>query len=125
MKTLITSSVVWLAFQAVGLSSGQNDVTQYNASRESVDKVTFFETRIRPILVKHCYQCHASTSDEIKGGLRLDSRTGWQVGGDSGPAIVPGKPKESPIFLAISRSGELSEMPPKSRLPEQIVSDFQ
>ncbi len=76
------------------------------------------------MLVKHCYNCHSVESGTSKGGLRLDSRNGWEVGGDSGPAIVPGKPDESHVLLAISRSGEMSEMPPKSRLSLQIVSDF-
>jgi cytochrome c553 len=84
----------------------------------------FFESKIRPVLVKHCYQCHSAESGKSKGGLQLDSRAGWQVGGDSGPAIVPKKPKESLVIQAISRGGEISEMPPKSRLSSQVVSDF-
>ena len=53
------------------------------------DDDLFFESKVRPVLIKRCYECH-STGKKIKGGLNLDSRAGWQDGGDNGPAIVPG-----------------------------------
>lgn len=84
----------------------------------------FFESKIRPVLVTHCYRCHSDESGKAKGGLQLDSRAGWQIGGDSGAAIVPGKPEESLLIEAISRSGVTSEMPPNSHLPENVIDDF-
>ena len=51
------------------------------------DGIAFFESRIRPALVKHCFECHSASAAEINGGLRLDSREGISNGGDSGPAI--------------------------------------
>lgn len=93
-------------------------------SQGAAAELDFFETRIRPVLVEHCYRCHSVESGKPKGGLRLDSRSGWQVGGDSGPAIVPGKPDESLIIAAITHNGEISEMPPTSRLPPQVINDF-
>ena len=57
--------------------------------------INFFESKVRPLLVEHCYACHSSKSKELKGGLRLDSRVLLMKGGDTGPSIVPGKPKES------------------------------
>jgi hypothetical protein len=53
--------------------------------------VEFFEKKIRPVLVERCYKCHSAQAQPAKGGLLLDSRAGWQTGGDSGPAIDPGK----------------------------------
>lgn len=84
----------------------------------------FFESKIRPVLIQHCYKCHSADSGKSKGGLRLDSRTAWQHGGESGPALVPGHPDRSLIIKAISRSGEIPEMPPKSHLPDQVINDF-
>ena len=92
--------------------------------RADDSKLEFFEAKIRPVLVKHCYRCHSEEAEKSKGSLLLDSRTGWQVGGDSGPAIVPGKPDESVIIDAISRNGAAAEMPPSTNLSEQIVDDF-
>ena len=57
-------------------------------------RLRFFETRIRPVLVKHCYQCHSGLAKEVKGGLRLDFRGGLLKGGDSGAAVSIGKPQE-------------------------------
>ncbi|MEM7479191.1 MAG: DUF1553 domain-containing protein [Planctomycetota bacterium] len=94
------------------------------AADEHSAKLEFFESKIRPILVQHCYQCHSTESGNSRGGLLLDSRNGWMVGGDSGPAIVPGKPDESFLLLAINQSGEMSDMPPKSHLSAQVVDDF-
>jgi hypothetical protein len=51
--------------------------------------VEFFEKRIRPLLLEHCQECHGE--EKQKGSLRLDHQMGWQVGGDSGPALVPRK----------------------------------
>ncbi len=55
----------------------------------------FFEQRIRPVLVEHCYECHAAESKKVQGGLLLDTRDGIRKGGDSGPSVVPGNVGES------------------------------
>jgi hypothetical protein len=85
--------------------------------------VAFFEQKIRPVLVEHCYRCHAGKAH--KGGLRLDSRAGLLKGGDSGPAIVPGKPDTSRLLQAIRYTDELLRMPPRGKLPAAVVADFQ
>ena len=95
------------------------------ASADEAGQLEFFESKIRPVLVKHCYRCHSTKAGKSKGGLLLDSRHGWQVGGDSGPAIIPYKPQESLILLAINQSGESSAMPPDDRLSEAVVKDFE
>jgi hypothetical protein len=79
----------------------------------------FFESQVRPLLIKHCYECHSSEAKILKGGLRLDSRGGWMQGGDSGPAIVPGEPDESLLIEAIRYQS--LEMPPKGKLPESEI----
>lgn len=69
----------------------------------------FFEAQIRPLLIEHCYRCHSGK--KTNGGLALDTRSGWQKGGESGPAIIPGKPDESLLIQAINY--ESLEMPPQ------------
>jgi mono/diheme cytochrome c family protein len=83
----------------------------------SPEQVQFFESQVRPILVEHCQGCHGEK--KTKAGLRLDSRKSALSGGDSGPAIVPGKPEESPLVAAIRYEGP--EMPPKGKLPQRQV----
>lgn len=91
--------------------------------KASSDEVEFFETRIRPVLVKHCYECHSAASAEAKGGLLLDSRDRMRTGGESGEAIVPGKPSDSLLLSALKH--ESFEMPPAGRLPDQVIADFE
>ena len=85
----------------------------------------FFESKIRPVLVNKCYECHsveAANRGKQKGGLLLDSREGIRKGGDTGPAVVPGNVSESLLLKAL-RQEEL-EMPPKGKLPDEIIADF-
>src|SRR5262249_18753990 len=84
----------------------------------------FFESKIRPVLVEKCYQCHSSTAAKLKGGLKLDSPRAVLKGGASGPAVVPGKPEESLLLQAISRGGDFSSMPPNQVLSGPVVGDF-
>ncbi|MGA2017655.1 MAG: PSD1 and planctomycete cytochrome C domain-containing protein [Opitutaceae bacterium] len=85
----------------------------------------FFEARIRPILADRCYKCHSRLADKIRGGLMLDTREGMLHGGDTGPAITPGKPGDSLIVDAISYKDADLQMPPKGdRLSDQQVADI-
>ena len=84
--------------------------------------VDFFEKKIRPVLIERCHECHAADK-KVKAGLRLDHAEGWLRGGDSGPAVIPGKPDESPLIKAIRYTKlEFEAMPPKSALPKQEVA---
>ncbi len=83
----------------------------------------FFETKIRPVLVAECYQCHSAKSKELKGGLLLDTREGSRRGGDSGPAVVPGVLDESLMLTALRH--ESFEMPPDKKLPDSVIADFE
>ncbi|MBX7212219.1 MAG: PSD1 and planctomycete cytochrome C domain-containing protein [Verrucomicrobiaceae bacterium] len=75
-----------------------------------------FREQVEPILRQRCYECH-SHAVKIKGGLVLDSRSGWQKGGDSGPALVPGKVEKSRLIEAVRYTNPHLEMPPKAKLP--------
>ena len=80
----------------------------------------FFENNIRPLLQDRCIECHGAAKQ--KGGLRLDSREGWQTGGDTGAALVPGKPEESLLLKAVRYTLPDLHMPPKERLhPDQVA----
>ncbi|MDB5385201.1 MAG: Protein of unknown function (DUF1553)/Protein of unknown function (DUF1549)/Planctomycete [Planctomycetaceae bacterium] len=86
----------------------------------------FFEQKIRPVLVKHCYECHSAEAkglNQLKAGLMLDSRQGLLVGGDSGAAVVPKKPEESLLLEALRY--DTFKMPPKGKLPDAVIADFE
>jgi mono/diheme cytochrome c family protein len=88
------------------------------------DGIEFFEKRIRPVLVEHCYECHGP--EKQKGGLRLDSKAATLKGGESGePSLVPGSPESSLLLEAIRHEDEDFAMPPKKKLPDAQIADFE
>jgi hypothetical protein len=91
----------------------------------TAEGVQFFEAKIRPVLVAHCGKCHSSSAEKLRGGLRLDTREGLRLGGDSGPVIVPGRPEESLLLGAIRYRDEDLQMPPKGKLPDAVIADFE
>jgi hypothetical protein len=95
---------------------------QAAANAEDAKSIDWFEKKIRPVLVKHCYECHSASSKTLGGKLRLDYRDGLLTGGDSGPAVSLGKPDSSPLILALNYDG--LEMPPSGKLPDSVIADF-
>ncbi|MEY3172353.1 MAG: hypothetical protein RLZZ436_266 [Planctomycetota bacterium] len=95
------------------------------AAGATPEGIAFFEQKIRPVLVQHCYSCHsqeASAANSLKAGLYLDTAAGIAAGGESGPVVLPGKSAESPLLSAIRYDG--LEMPPSGKLPDEVAADF-
>lgn len=88
------------------------------------ERVAFFERKVRPVLVERCYGCHSHEAKKVHGGLYLDSREALLKGGDSGAAVVPGKPAESLLLRAISYRDPDLRMPPDGKLPPQTIAAF-
>lgn len=107
-----------LCVLGVATCSSAEDLSDLDRKRNN-----FFESKIRPSLVKYCAECHSATT-EVKGGLSLDSRMGWQVGGDSGPAVVAGDPAQSRLIKAISYEDANLQMPPDGKLPSEVIDAF-
>jgi hypothetical protein len=111
---IVTLLIVFLA--------GTFRVESAEPDRKGLD---FFEAKIRPMLVTHCYECHsvgAAAKKNLKGALLLDSRDGSRKGGESGPAVVPGKPDESLLISALTHDS--FKMPPKGKLPDELIAHF-
>ncbi len=81
----------------------------------------YFEKHVRPILVERCYECHAKRTGKLRGGLTLESPSGWRKGGDRGAALVPGKPDDSLLIQAVRYHDEEMRMPPKSKLSDREI----
>jgi cytochrome c553 len=88
------------------------------------EQLEFFEKKVRPALVQHCFECHATTAKKVKGGLLLDSRAGLLEGGDNGPAIVPGNPDKSRLIEAIRYTNVDLKMPRGGKLPDAVIADL-
>ena len=95
------------------------------ANNPTPEQVAFFESRVRPVLVEHCEECHGTRTGKSKGGLLLDSRAGLMRGGDSGPVVTPGDPESSLLIQAVRRSDPNLAMPPRAPLPAEAVRDLE
>ena len=85
-------------------------------------QLEFFESRVRPILARKCFKCHSSKAKDVKGGLKLDSYETIHRGGDSGKAVVPGKPAASLLIKSIQYEAQASEMPPDGKLAKRDIA---
>src|ERR1041384_5446743 len=102
--------ILILAFVAIVSANAQSD------------DIAFFREKIQPILEERCFECHSHKSGKMKGGLTLDSRSGWQAGGEQGAVIVPGEPGKSLLVKAVKRIDPDFKMPPKNPLPESEIA---
>ena len=87
----------------------------------SGDDTAMFEKTIRPMLVEHCAECHGTDQKKLRGGLVLTDVASILRGGDSGPALVPGHPEESPLYLAITYADPEFQMPPSGAMDPRDI----
>ena len=122
------SACAWLAVATFAVLSSVNSLLAQEAvpantvattATDDAAGVEFFEKSIRPLLAARCFECHGPQKQ--KGNLRLDSRAAVLKGGDTAPAVTPGKPEESLLVDAI-RYGDTYQMPPKSQLPPEEIA---
>ena len=109
--------VLFLGFQAFG--------AEPKAEHSSARAKELFENQIEPVLVKHCYECHSKASDDLAGGLELDSPSGLARGGDSGPIVTPHDVDKSPLIRMLRREEGVSEMPPDQPLSNDVILAFE
>ena len=85
----------------------------------------FFETRVRPLLLERCFECHSTGSKSLMAGLKLDSKSGLLAGGASGPVVVPGDASRS-LLIKVLHAGESgSSSRPEHRLPNPAIEDLE
>ena len=93
-----------------------------SAQADDAARKAFFEAKIRPVLVNHCYECHAQDAATVEASLFLDNREGVLAGGDTGPAVVPGDLDRSLLLRAVHYLDENLQMPPKNRLSAEEIA---
>ena len=91
-------------------------------SNLSAENFEFYENKIRPVLIEYCYRCHSNETGKSRGGLVVDSIESIKLGGESGPAIVPGNHRESTLWRAINWMDDM-EMPRDEKLSKDILND--
>ena len=112
MQLRITSLIALFLLGMVG-----RGVSAEPTDTPTADQLKYFETHVRPLLVEKCYRCH---SDQKQSGqLRIDSREGLLLGGESGPAVVEGHLEESLLLEAVNYKS--LQMPPDSKLSEEQI----
>ena len=116
LRMLFVAGLLWW-----GLESISQDLCL--GAEPDTASIEFFEKHIRPVLVEHCYECHADESDSTKGGLRVDQQASLLRGGDTGAAVVPGDIKNSLLISAMKQQD--FEMPPKGKLPDETIRRFE
>lgn len=94
------------------------------ADEPSPEQAKFFETKIRPVLVNSCYECHSKKTGQNEGGLTLDTKVGVRQGGNSGPGVVAKKLDDSQLWLAVTHHDPDSRMPPNAKLPARAIADI-
>ncbi len=119
---VITSSGGAANFSGIEVWRGRHDGTIEEIFSD--EDLAFFEKRIRPVLVEHCYECHSESSGEAEGGLLVDSRPTLRRGGGTGPSVVPGNLDASLLVTAMSYTDEAMQMPPDGPLASDVVADF-
>jgi len=118
LKSTIAFLVALSAISLVGLTS-----TSF--AEPDPAAIEFFESKIRPVLIENCYNCHSLESNKSKGGLRLDDSAALLKGGDSGPAIVPSDPEASLLLRALRYTDNEIQMPPDGKLDASVIADFE
>lgn len=109
-QTWLTVAVVlWFACSSLGQEHRAEDIE-------------FFENKIRPVLVEHCFECHGPQADPAEANLRLDSLDGLLQGGENGPAITLRDGETSLLLSALQY--DAFDMPPSGKLPEKVIADF-
>ncbi len=120
-KLLAISIIVAINSWQVASHAVQAQEAQESPS-PTAEQLRLFEARVHKVLVTKCYECHSTQSAKVEGGLLLDSRDSVRRGGDSGPAVVPGKLDESLLFQAISATKD--GMPPGQPLSQEAIADI-
>jgi hypothetical protein len=113
----LTSTLLFCSVAVFSLQAPPRKGTLSSTERE------FFEKKIRPILVRNCYECHAGKTK--MGGLSLETRKALLAGGASGTALVPGQPEKSLLLQVLKYTHSKIKMPPAGKLPAPVLADFE
>jgi hypothetical protein len=107
------------------LTAGMLVAVSQQSYADETEDFAFFREKIVPLLETHCLECHSHASGQMENGLTLDARAGWEEGGDSGPAVVPGDTATSLLIQAIRYGNTDLQMPPDEKLTDAEIALFE
>ncbi|MBN9118851.1 MAG: PSD1 domain-containing protein [Planctomycetes bacterium] len=125
MTRLLTTAALLAGAAAFAQPVGSQPTRGGFADKPTQEQLAFFEKKLRPVLVEHCYKCHSTEAEKLKGGLSLDTREGTRAGGESGPIIAPGSPEKSKLIASLKHKNPDTAMPPKGKLADGVIADFE
>ena len=112
MRRLSAAAAVFISVQLAAFAADP-------PAKPSAERVEFFETHVRPLLVEQCVGCHGPNKQ--RAGLRLDTADGLKKGADDGPVVVPSDPEKSSLIKAVRRKGDYPMPPEKPMTAEQVA----
>ena len=115
----IIAMLIVAAASGPAVASDDETIAVVDKPKFTADQIEFFESNVRPVLVQYCYDCHSTDAAELKASLYVDSREALLKGGESGAAVVAGKPTESLLISAVKYDG--NEMPPDRKLDQRQI----
>ncbi|MFO0819667.1 MAG: c-type cytochrome domain-containing protein [Pirellulales bacterium] len=124
ISTLIVATLV-ARERSVESDEPQRNSTAILLDKDKEESLALFRKKIEPALKQHCFECHSKDAEEVKGELLLDSREGLRRGGPNGPAVVPGDVEASFLIRSIRYKEDDYKMPPRGRLDDDVIRDFE
>ena len=122
-RIVVTSQGGAANFSGIEIWKGEHDGS--SATELTAEHLAFFEQRVRPLLVTHCYECHSEQSEEVAGRLLVDSAPTMRRGGASGAAVVPGDLEHSLLIAAVRYENDEMQMPPDGKLSDAEIASLE
>ncbi len=120
LRVLVSCLTLTVAcISTTALAFDEKNVESLQAERKREAEL-HFEKHVRPLLAKHCFECHGSKKQQAD--LRLDTRIAFFKGNDSGPSAVAGDPESSRLIQVIKYDENDIQMPPKGKMSDDEIT---
>ncbi|QDT41449.1 Planctomycete cytochrome C [Gimesia alba] len=122
---MMTRMLICLVSVLAIVLSGSSHLEAAPKAQKDDKGLELFKSKIEPVLVKHCYECHSRKGESVEGGLELDSPAGMMRGGDTGPMLKPHDLEHSSLIQMLKHEGDASGMPPEQKLSDDVIAAFE
>lgn len=126
MQNVLSGFAAWMALPFLAFVSAaiaDDDIVDQPAS--TTDRVTFFESQVRPLLAKRCYECHSTKTGAENGALIMETAEGIAAGGSRGSMFSEATPPDGLLFRVLHYNDPDLQMPPDGKLPDEELAVLQ